>query len=91
MHGLFERPIANPPAESGPVPVDRYAPLTAFRLGNGKEAQRAAYDANTSIAKNLGCEERKPNNLHCQREGVVEQTHQHSNNETENFVGSERG
>jgi hypothetical protein len=80
MHGLFESPIANLPPQPRPVSADRYSPLSTFRPGKGKEAQRAAYDGNDDIAKNPGREE---------REGVVEQTHQDSKNETEDFVGSE--
>src|SRR2546430_4547728 len=65
VHSFFERPIANLPPEPRPVPADRYTPLSTFRLGKGKEAQRAVYDSNNDIAKNLGREERKPDNLHC--------------------------
>src|SRR6266513_3329320 len=60
VHSLFERPIADLPPEPRPVPADRYTPLSTFRLGKGKEAQRAVYDSNNDIAKNLGREERKP-------------------------------
>jgi hypothetical protein len=48
VHRLFERPIANLPPEPRPVPADRYTPLSTFRLGKGKEAQRAVYDSNNS-------------------------------------------
>src|SRR5437868_10118081 len=65
MHGLFEPSIADLAPEPRPVPADRYPPLSTFRLGKGKEAQRAVYDSNNDIAKNLGREERKPDNLHC--------------------------
>src|SRR5258707_15782414 len=37
---LFERPIANLPPEPRPVRADRYTPLSPFRLGKWKEAQR---------------------------------------------------
>src|SRR5436305_15047545 len=47
---FFERPIANLPPEPRPVPADRYTPLSTFRLGKGKEAQRAVYDSNNDIA-----------------------------------------
>src|ERR1700751_1295122 len=90
MHGLFERPIANLPAEPRPISADRYPQLSTFRLGKGKERQRAACDSNNDIAKNLGREERKPDNLHCQREGVVEQPHQESKNETQELARGER-
>src|SRR6266403_5123155 len=90
VHSFFERPIANLPPEPRPVPADRYTPLSTFRLGKGKEAQRAVYDSNDDLAKNLGREERKPDNLHCQRESVVEQPHQDRKNETQDFVCGER-
>src|SRR6478672_999588 len=64
IHSLLECPIANPPPEPRPVPADRYTPLLTFRLGKGEEAQRAVYDSNDDIAKNLSHEERKPDNLH---------------------------
>ena len=50
MHSLFERPIPNLPPDPRPVPADRYTPLSTFRLGKGKEAQRAVYDSNDDIA-----------------------------------------
>ena len=34
--------------------------------------------------------ERKPNKLHCQREGAVEQSHQDQKNETQDFAGGQR-
>src|SRR5882724_7828373 len=43
VHSLFERAIANPPPEPRPIPADRHTPLSTFRLGKWKEAQRAAY------------------------------------------------
>jgi hypothetical protein len=90
MHSSFECLIAKLPPKPRPVPADRYAPLSTFRLGKGKEAQRAVYENNDDIAKNPGREERKPDDLHCQREGVVEQPHQDRKDETQDFVGGER-
>src|SRR4029077_3480327 len=90
MHGVFEREIADLPPEPRPTPADRYPPLSTFRLGKGKEPQRAACGRNDDVAKNLGREERKPDNLHCERKGVVEQPHQDRKNETQDFVGGER-
>ena len=86
---MFERPIANLPPEPPPVPADRYPPLSTFHLGKGEEAQRAVYDSNDDIAKNPGREERKPDDLHCQRKGVVEQPHQDRKNETQEFLCGE--
>ncbi len=85
---LYRASLAGAQAASA-LPA-RYTPLSTFRLGKGKEAQRAVYDSNDDIAKNLGREERKPDNLHCQREGVVEQPHQDRKNETQDFVCGER-
>src|SRR6516165_4350301 len=90
MYSLFERPIANLPPEPRPVPADRSAPLMTFRLGKGKEAQRSVDENNDDIAKKLGREERKPNNLHCQRKGVVEQPYQDRNDETQELVCGKR-
>jgi hypothetical protein len=90
MYSLFERLIANLPPKPRPVPADRSTPLSTFRLGKGKEAQRAVSDRNDDIAKKFGREERKPDNLHCQREGAVEQPHQDRKNETKYFVCGER-
>ena len=90
MHSSFERLIANLPLKPGPVPADRYAPAPTIRLGKGNKTQRAAYGSNDDIAKNPGREERKPDDLHCQREGVVEQPHQARKDETQDFVGGER-
>src|SRR6266566_2944875 len=53
MHSLFERPIANLPPEPRPVPADRYTPLSTFRLGKGKEAQRAVYDSTMTLPRTL--------------------------------------
>ena len=51
-------------------------------------AVRSAYGSNEDIAKSPGREERKPDDLHCQREGVVEQPqHQDRKDETQDFVG----
>ena len=76
VHSSFERLIANLPPKPRPVPADRYAPAPTIRLGKGNKTQRAAYGSHDDIAKNTGREERKPDDLHCQREGVVEQPHQ---------------
>src|ERR1700730_2710377 len=65
MHSMFERPVANLPPEPRPAPADRFIPLSKFRLGKRKEAQRAVYDSNNAIAKNLSREERKPDKLPC--------------------------
>ena len=90
MHSSFERVIANLPPKPRPVPADRYAPAPTIGLGKGNKTQRAAYDSNDDIAKNPGREERKPDDLHCQRESIVEQPHQDRKNETQDFVGGER-
>src|SRR5262249_48794575 len=90
MHSLFERLIANFSPKPRPVPADRSPPLSTFRLGNGKEAQRGAYENNDDIAKFLGREEWKPNNLHCKWERIVERLHQDRNNETQDLVYGER-
>jgi hypothetical protein len=90
MHSLLECPIADFTPKPRPLPPDRYSPLPTFLPGHGKETQSTAYDSNDDIAKNPGCEERKPDNLHYQREGVVEQPHQHPKNETQDFADGER-
>jgi len=90
MNSLLERPIADLASEPRPLPSDRYSPLPTFHPGHGKEAQPAAYDRNGDIAQNPGREQRKPDNLHCQRKGVVEYPHQHQKNETQDFTDGER-
>src|SRR5258708_28958966 len=90
MDSAVESMIANLPTKPRPVPADRYAPAPTIRLGKGNKTQRAAYGSNDDIAKNLGREERKPDDLHCQRESVVEQPHQDRKDETEDFVRGER-
>ena len=90
MNSLLERPIADLAPEPRPLPPDRYSPPSTFRLRYGNEAQPAAYASNDDIAQNPGREERKPDNLHCQREGVVEQPHQRPKNETQDFTDGER-
>ena len=90
MNCLFERPIADLAPEPRPVSPDRYAPASTFSLGKGEKAQSAVCDSNNDIAQNPDREERKPDNLHCQREGVVEQTHQDRKNETQDPVYGKR-
>jgi hypothetical protein len=85
MDGLFERPVAKFALEPQPVPPNRSAPLSTFRLGKGKEAQRAVYDSNDDNAKSPGREEWKPDNLHCKGECVVEYPHQDRKNETQDL------
>ena len=87
---MFERAIADLPPEPRPVPADRCTPLSTFRLGKGQEAQRAGDDSNDDIAENPDSEEWKPDNLHRQWKGVVEQPHQDRKNETQDFVRGER-
>src|SRR5215207_2235276 len=41
VHSMFERPVANLPPEPPPISADRSPPVSTFRLGKGKEAQRA--------------------------------------------------
>src|SRR5258707_13020888 len=51
VHSMFECPIANLPPEPRPVPT---APLSTFRIGKWKKAQRAVCDCTDDIATNLG-------------------------------------
>src|SRR5262245_32562307 len=53
MHSMFERPVANLPLEPRPAPADRSTPPSKCRLGKRKEVQRAVYDSNNAVAKNL--------------------------------------
>jgi len=87
---MFERPVADPSPEPRPVPADRYTQPSTFCLGKRKDPQRTVYDGNEAIAKNTSRKERKPDKLHCQREGVVEQPHQDQKNETQEFAGGQR-
>src|SRR5215475_2724313 len=90
MHSSFERMVAYLPPQPRPVSADRSAPASTPPLGNGNKTKRAAHGGNDEIAKNPGREERKPDDLHCQREGVVEQPHQDRKDEMQDFVGGER-
>jgi hypothetical protein len=61
--------------------------LTALCLGKGKEVKSAGYRATATLPSSL--EERKPDNLHCEWEGVVEQPYQDRENEMQDPVCEE--
>src|SRR5215831_5962686 len=90
MHSSFERLVAYLLPQPRPVSADRYAKVSATSLGKGNKTQRAAHDSNYDIAENPGRQERKKDDLHCQREGVVEKPHQDRKDESQDLVGGER-
>src|SRR5204863_911039 len=89
MHSLFERPIADPAPQPRPMPADRPAPLSTLHLRKGKEAESATCQSNDDITKKPGRKQREPDNLHCEREGEIEQPDQDRKDELQDSVYDE--